>query len=46
VLEIEAMKRLIEDIEENGELSTEPLPPRSTEITEEMRREIEDLVTE
>ena len=46
VLEIEAMKRLIEDIEENGELSTDPLSPRSTEITEEMRREIEDLVTE
>ena len=44
VLEIEAMKRLIQDIEENGELSDDPVSPRSTEITEEMRREIERLV--
>jgi hypothetical protein len=44
VLEIEAMKRLIADIEENGEEGTEPLPPRSTEITEEMLREIEEMV--
>jgi len=44
VLEIEAMNRLIEDIEENGELRTEPLSPRSTEITEEMLREIEELL--
>lgn len=44
VLEIEAMKRLINDIEENGERGTEELPPRSTEITPEMQREIEELV--
>jgi hypothetical protein len=44
VLEIEAMKQLIQDIEENGERSTDPLPPRSTEITEEMRQEIQQLV--
>jgi hypothetical protein len=46
VLEITAMKLLIEDIQENGELATEPLPPRSTEITDEMRREIQELVSE
>jgi hypothetical protein len=45
VLEIEAMKQLIADIEENGEEGTGPLPPRSTEITDEMRREIEDMVS-
>jgi hypothetical protein len=44
VLEIEAMKQLIADIEENGGQRTEPLPPRSTELTDEMRREIEELV--
>jgi hypothetical protein len=45
VLEINAMERLIEDIEANGAQGTgEALPPQSTEITEEMRREIEDLV--
>ena len=44
VLEIEAMKQLIEDIEENGERGTEELPPRSTEITDEMQRGIEDAV--
>jgi len=44
VLEIEAMKRLIDDIEENGERGTEELPPGSTEITDEMRREIVKLV--
>lgn len=44
VLEIEAMKRLIEDIEENGERGVDELPPRSTEITDEMLREIESLV--
>jgi hypothetical protein len=38
------MKRLIQDIEENGGRGTEPLPARSTEITEEMRREIERMV--
>jgi hypothetical protein len=46
VLEIAAMKRLIEDIEENGELGTEPLSPRSIEITDEMRREIQELVSQ
>lgn len=46
VLEITAMKLLIEDIEENGGLGTEPLPPRSTEITDEMWREIESMVSE
>ena len=44
VLEIEAMKQLINDIQENGEQGTEALPPRSTEITSEMRREIQELV--
>lgn len=44
VLEIEAMKRLIADIEENGERGADPLPPRSTEITGEMLREIERMV--
>jgi hypothetical protein len=46
VLEITAMKLLIEDIEENGERGTEALAPRSTEITEDMQREIEELVGE
>jgi hypothetical protein len=46
VLEIEAMKQLIADIEENGEQGTEPLPPGSTELTDEMRQEIEELVNE
>jgi hypothetical protein len=44
VLEIEAMKRLIEDIEENGERGMDELPPGSTEITDEMLREIENYV--
>lgn len=44
VLEIEAMKQLIADIEENGEQGTEPLAPRSTEITDEMIQEIENMV--
>jgi hypothetical protein len=46
VLEIEAMKQLIADIEENGELGTEPLSPRATELTAEMRQEVEKLVGE
>ena len=46
VLEIEAMKRLIQDIEENGEQGTAPLSPRSTEMTDDMVREIEELVSE
>jgi hypothetical protein len=44
VLEIEAMKRLIEDIEENGERGMDELPARSTEMTDEMLREIEEYV--
>ena len=44
VLEIEAMKQLIADIEEGGELGTEPLPPRSTEMTDDMLQDIENLV--
>jgi polyhydroxyalkanoate synthesis regulator phasin len=44
VLEIEAMKRLIEDIEENGERGMDELPARSTEITDEMLSEIEEYV--
>ena len=44
VLEIAAMKELIADIEETGGQGTEPLPPRSTEITPDMRREIEEMV--
>ena len=44
VLEIEAMKRLIDDIEENEERGSEELPPRSIELTNEMQREIEKLV--
>jgi hypothetical protein len=46
ILEIEAMKQLIQDIEENGEQGAEPLPPRSTEMTDEMMREVEDMVNE
>ena len=46
VLEIEAMNRLIADIEENGEQGTAPLSPRSTEMTDEMLREVEELVGE
>ncbi len=44
VLEIEAMNQLINDIEENGERGTQDLPPRSTELTEEMLQEIERMV--
>ena len=44
VLEIEAIKRLIADIEENGERGTDELAPRSTELTDEMLREIEQMV--
>ena len=44
VLEIEAMKRLIEDIEENGERGTAELPARSTEMTADMEAEVEKLV--
>lgn len=44
VLEIAEMKLLLEDIAENGERGEEALPPRSTRITPEMQREIEDAV--
>ena len=44
VLEIEAMKQLINDIEENGERGTEEISSRSTEMTDEMQQEIEKLV--
>lgn len=44
VLEIEAMKQLIDDIETNGEKNTERLPPRSTEITGDMLEDIKKLV--
>lgn len=44
VLEIAEMKRLLEDIAENGERGEEALPPRSTRITPEMQREIENAV--
>lgn len=44
VLEIAAMKQLITDIEENGERGMDNLPPRSTELTPDMRQEIEELV--
>ena len=40
VKEIAEMEMLLEDIEENGEQgSGEPLPPRTAELTEELRRE-------
>lgn len=44
VLEIEAMKRLIEDIENNGERGIEELPAGSTEMTQEMEVEIRKMV--
>lgn len=44
VREIAEMKLLLEDIDQNGERGEEPLPPRSTEVTREMRREIEKAV--
>lgn len=42
--EIAVMKRLLADIERNGERGTTELPPRSTTITPEMQREIEEAV--
>lgn len=44
VSEIAEMKRLIDDIEQNGERGTRQLPPRSTEITPDMARKIEQAV--
>lgn len=40
VREIEEMKRLIDDISRNGERGGGALPPRSTELTPEMERQI------
>ena len=44
VREIAEMKLLIDDIARNGERGEAELPPRSTEITPEMEREIEEAV--
>lgn len=45
VKEILEMKMLIEDIERNGERGQQPLPATSTEITDEMSSEAEELVS-
>lgn len=44
VREIAEMKLLLSDIAQNGEQGDAPLPPRSTEITPEMQREIDQVV--
>ncbi len=44
VREIAEMKLLLNDIAQNGEQGEAKLPPRSTEITSEMEREIEQVV--
>jgi hypothetical protein len=44
VLEIAQMKLLLNDIARHGERGTTPLPPRSTEITPEMARQIREVV--
>lgn len=44
VLEIEAMKRLIKDIEQNGNQGTTKLHARSTNITPDMWNKIDELV--
>ncbi|MFI9651384.1 DUF305 domain-containing protein [Guyparkeria halopsychrophila] len=44
VREIELMKRLLEDIDQNGERGEVDLPPRSTEITPEMERKIQEAM--
>jgi hypothetical protein len=44
VREIEEMKLLIEDIEQNGERGAIELQPRSTEITPDMQDEIRKAV--
>ncbi len=44
VREIELMKRLLEDIDQNGERGEVDLPPRSTEITPEMKRKIQEAM--
>lgn len=44
VVEIAAMQLLLDDMAKNGERGTEKLPARSTEITPEMEKQIEELV--
>ncbi|MFW6324536.1 MAG: DUF305 domain-containing protein [Desulfovibrionales bacterium] len=44
LIEIAAMKQLLDDIAQNGEQGADPLSPVSTEITPEMRRSIQELV--
>ena len=44
VLEIAQMKLLLNDIAENGERGEAELPPRSTKVTPEMERKIEEAV--
>lgn len=44
VLEIEMMKRLIDDIQQNGERGSADLPPRTAELTPEMEPEIREAV--
>ncbi|HSJ33234.1 MAG TPA: DUF305 domain-containing protein [Longimicrobiales bacterium] len=44
VREIEQMKLLIDDIDRNGERGEDELPPRSTEVTPDMVREIREAV--
>lgn len=44
VREIEEMKRLLEDIEKNGERGQTPLSPRTAEVTPDMLPKIEEAV--
>lgn len=44
VREIELMKLLIDDIDQNGERGANDLPPRSTAVTPDMVREIREAV--
>ncbi len=44
VREIAEMKLLLDDIARNGERGEASLPPRSTEVTPEMEREIDQVV--
>lgn len=44
IREIADMKLLIDDIGRNGERETTELPPRSTSVTPEMKREIQNAV--
>ncbi|RUO29743.1 DUF305 domain-containing protein [Aliidiomarina sedimenti] len=44
VREIALMKRLLDDIDRNGERGDVALPPRSTALTPEMEREIEQAL--